>query len=463
MKLRTKFTLLVASCTFVLLGIYYLLSVYTASNAFVEFNQKSVVQMTTELLDDDDVEAQITSLPPNLSIQQQYTALSHVFTEQLFILVQNERVILPSESATDLRITYIAVEHGHQFKIAPLNQSPLLIQFSQEQLLLNDQMGEYALFWLPKNTLERKHQESLLMSRLADEFMLSLLGLSLLAALLSWLGAWYFLKPLKHLKHSFKDIENGNLDTRIEVIKHDEVGEILASFNRLAAWLQGLHQQYRQMNSDLSHELRTPLNAIRSRVEAMEDGILPMEPEQLSVLGKEVESLSQLIDDLSLLSLTESNQLTLQFEEVNITQLITDLMAKYQLQASSHGIVFTSDLAPNTKLVTDAKRLRQILVNLLDNAFKYGAAGRFIKVSLHACDTYVDVAVEDHGEGMSHTQLDNIFERFYRVQTSRNDTNSLGLGLPICKQLAELLSAALTVVSEPNKGAKFSLRLFKKS
>lgn len=84
MKLRTKFTLLVASCTFVLLGIYYLLSVYTASNAFVEFNQKSVVQMTTELLDDDEVEAQITSLPPNLSVQQQYTALSHVFTEQLF-------------------------------------------------------------------------------------------------------------------------------------------------------------------------------------------------------------------------------------------------------------------------------------------------------------------------------------------------------------------------------------------
>ena len=355
------------------------------------------------------------------------------------------------------------MERGHQFKITPLKQSPLLIQFSQEQLLLHDQTGEYALFWLPKNTLERKHQQSLLMSRLADEFMLSLLGLSLLAALLSWLGAWYFLKPLKHLKHSFKDIENGNLDTRVEVTKHDEVGEILASFNRLAAWLQGLHQQYRQMNSDLSHELRTPLNAIRSRIEAMEDGILPMEPEQLSVLGKEVESLSQLIDDLSLLSLTESNQLTLQFDEVNITQLITDLMAKYQHQASSLGIVFTSDLAPNTRLVTDAKRLRQILVNLLDNAFKYGSAGRFIKVSLHAFDTYVDVAVEDHGDGMSQTQLDNIFERFYRVQTSRNDTNSLGLGLPICKQLAELLCATLTVVSEPNKGAKFSLRLFKKS
>jgi len=460
MKLRTKFTLLVASCTFVLLGIYYLLSVYSASNAFVEFNQKSVVQMTTALLDDDEVEAQITSLPPSLPVQQQFTALSHVFTEQLFILVQNERVILPLESATELRISYIAVERGHQFKIVPFNQSPLLVQFSQEQLLLNDQTGEYALFWLPKNTLERKHQESLLMSRLADECMLSLLGLSLLAALL---GAWYFLKPLKHLKHSFKDIENGKLDTRIEVTKHDEIGEILASFNRLAAWLQGLHQQYRQMNSDLSHELRTPLNAIRSRVEAMEDGILPMEPEQLSVLGKEVESLSQLIDDLSLLSLTESNQLSLQFEEIDITQLITDLMAKYQLQASSLGIVFTSDLAPNTKLVTDGKRLRQILVNLLDNAFKYGAAGQFIKVSLHACDTYFDVAVEDHGEGMSQTQLDNIFERFYRVQTSRNDTNSLGLGLPICKQLAELLNATLTVVSEPNKGAKFSLRLFKKS
>ena len=131
MKLRSKFTLLVASCTFVLLGIYYLLSVYSASNAFVEFNQKSVVQMTTELLDDDEVEAHVTSLPPSLPVQQQYNALSHAFSEQLFILVHNERVILPSKIADDLRINYIPVESGHQFKIAQFNQSPLLIQFSQ--------------------------------------------------------------------------------------------------------------------------------------------------------------------------------------------------------------------------------------------------------------------------------------------------------------------------------------------
>ena len=297
MKLRTKFTLLVASCTFVLLGIYYLLSVYSASNAFVEFNQKSVVQMTAELLDDEVVEAHLAKLPIGSPFQLQFTSLSDAFPEQLFILVQKELIIMP-ESESDLRLNYIPVERGHQFKITQVNHSPLLIQFSQDQLTLSDEAGEYALFWLPRNMLQRKQQESLLMSRLADEFMLSLLGLSFLAAVLSWLGAWHFLKPLKQLKCSFKDIEYGKLETRIKVAKHDEVGEILASFNRLAAWLQGLHQQYRQMNSDLSHELRTPLNAIRSRVEAMEDGILPMEPEQLSVLGKEVESLSQLIDDL---------------------------------------------------------------------------------------------------------------------------------------------------------------------
>ncbi|TMP73874.1 sensor histidine kinase, partial [Pseudoalteromonas phenolica] len=71
---------------------------------------------------------------------------------------------------------------------------------------------------------------------------------------------------LKQLKRSFKAIESGELDTRLALKRHDEVGEIISSFNNLAAWLQGLHQQYKQMNSDLSHELRTPLNGIRSRL-----------------------------------------------------------------------------------------------------------------------------------------------------------------------------------------------------
>jgi len=463
MKLKTKFTLLVAGCTLALLGSYYFLNVRSANNVFVEFNQRSIVQMNMVLLETEEVEAHFTKFKDVKHIQTQFDSLVSAFPEQLFILIENGKVVRPKVELTGVVIEYSPLDTGHQFKIYRSSQSPVLAQYGEVQYSLTNDEQNYLLFWLPKNTLDRKQQESLLMSRLADEFMLTLAVLSLFAAVLSWFGAWYFLQPLKQLKRSFKELEQGNLNTRIEIKHEDEVAEILTSFNRLAAWLQGLHQQYRQMNSDLSHELRTPLNAIRSRIEGMEDGIVAMDKEQLSILATDVESINQLIEDLSLLSLTESKQLVLQNSDVDITQLITDLITRYQLQALKLGVTLESEISPNVVFNTDGKRLRQVLVNLIDNAFKYGADGQYIAVSLAEEEEYIDIKVSDKGKGLTQYQVENIFERFYRSQSSRNDNNSQGLGLAICKQLTALMGANITVASEENQGATFKLRFLKRS
>lgn len=459
MKLKTKFTLLVASCAFLLLGSYYLMSVHSASNAFTEFNQQSVVIMSSDLLDEDIVDATLNKLDSALPIPKLLKQLSALFDKQLFIIVDEHNQTTLPESAKDYKAQYITVNNGHQFTISQSNQRLLVLQFTHTQLTLERKAKKYKLFWLPKQLLTRKQHESMMMQNLSDQFMLNLFGLSIIAAILSWFGAWYFLKPLSQLKAHFENIEKGHLDTRIDVNNQDEVSDILSSFNRLAAWLQGLHQQYKQMNSDLSHELRTPLNAMQSRIEAMEDGIVPISKEQLALLSKELTSINQLIDDLSLLSLTESNQLKLQPEEVNLSELMGRLKTRYTLQAQRDEVTLISEIQENIVHYVDELRLRQILINLIDNAFKYGADGKKIQITLTRASSGIEIIIQDYGKGISLEQQRSIFERFYRVQTSRTDNNSLGLGLPICKQLSSLMGIALELKSDLNQGTKFKLTL----
>ena len=459
MKLKTKFTLLVASCTFLLLGSYYLMSVHSASNAFTEFNQQSVVMMSSDLLDEDDVDETLNKLDSALPIPELLKQLSTLFDKQLFIIVDEHNQTTLPESAKDYKAQYITVNNGHQFTISQSKQRLLILQFTHTQLKLDRKAKKYKLFWLPKQLLARKQHESMMMQNLSDQFMLNLFGLSIIAAILSWFGAWYFLKPLSQLKNNFENIEKGHLDTRIDVNNQDEVSDILSSFNRLAAWLQGLHQQYKQMNSDLSHELRTPLNAMQSRIEAMEDGIVPISKEQLALLSKELTSINQLIDDLSLLSLTESNQLKLQPEEVNLSELMGRLKTRYTLQAQRDEVTLISEIQENIVHYVDELRLRQILINLIDNAFKYGADGKKIQITLTRASSGIEIIIQDYGKGISLEQQRSIFERFYRVQTSRTDNNSLGLGLPICKQLTSLMGIALELKSDLNQGTKFKLTL----
>lgn len=289
--------------------------------------------MSQGLLNAELVSEVLAEQTTELSLNEKLTQLSSKFPKQLFLLVNKPEQTLISVHDSKNKVSYIPVASGYQFKITQTDGPPLLVQFNNGQLDLVFKKIAHELFWLARSMFKRKQAESMLMTRLADEFMLSLLTLSLLAAGLSWLGAWYFLRPLKQLQTSFLDIEQGKLSTRINVKHKDEVGEILASFNRLAAWLQGLHQQYRQMNSDLSHELRTPLNAIGSRIEAKEDGIVPMNNEQMHILSRELKSINQLIEDLSLLSLTESNQLTLEYAKVNVSEMLNRLVERYKLQA----------------------------------------------------------------------------------------------------------------------------------
>jgi len=462
MTLKLKFTLLVATCVLILLGSYYFFAVRSANNAIIGFNEQSAVIFNSSLLEDDKVENLIKKQDEQATIRDIAIGIYAQFPEQVFILTKGFQLEHSSLEQTETSVKINSVESGFQFLIKQLQLATIVVQISGPQVEFEWQGQSYQLFWFPKVTLDRQEQQSHLRDQINNSFLKNLFMLSAVAIVLSWCGASYFLQPLKTLKHSFEDIKQGQLDTRIEPKHQDEVGELITGFNQLTAWLQGLHQQYAQMNSDLSHELRTPINAMQSRLEAMEDGLLSLSNEQIVILQKELKQIKQLIDDLTLLSPTSANALTLNLSETNVSQLAQDVLSRYTDTATDMNVQLQGQITPDVYWTLDESRLRQVLINLLDNAFKYGTSGGEISLVVKASENTLTILVTDNGEGLSQTQQEQVFKRFYRVHQDRNQ-KGMGLGLPICHYLVSLMKGNIELKSAPNQGCVFNLTFYQAS
>ena len=457
MKLKTKFTLLVATCTLVLLGVNYIVSIYSANSVIFDFYRRSAAMLSSSRLNQSELDQFIANSDPGTSIESFARSLYNEYPSHIFLFVSDEKLAYDNLDSMDAVAQLRRVPSGYQFEIKRKGLLPGLIQIVEPRATVSRKNKTYLLFWFPKNMLSQQNQQDLLQEDLSYRFLISLVVLSVVAIFLSWIGASYFLRPLKSLTHSFNAIKRGELDTRLSIIRHDEVGEIIDGFNQLASWLQGLHQQYEQMSSDLSHELRTPLNALQSRLEAIEDGLLQPDKSQIKQLQEEVTVLSRMVEDLNLLSPTEANTLKLNVKNEDISALANNIFARYEQKAIDAKLTLVSDIKPGIYCSVDGNRLRQVLVNLLDNAFKYGADGHWIKLTLDQDGDTTHITVRDKGIGLNSEQKSRVFERFFQVQSARSSFNSLGLGLPISKQLIELMGGKISLISEPNQGCEFTI------
>ena len=436
MTLKTKIALIVASCTLLMLGSYYLLSLHSARNAIVDFNKRSAMTMAKLELDNDEVQLYLPRFA-QLDAESMLAELAAKFSGYAFILLDGGQLI-GSSLPDDVQLTAQAQGEGVQFVLKQAAMPPSVISFpaAPEPVAITG-FSQAGLYWLPLAWLDLGQQQDSLAAQLNNRFMLLFLVLSLLAVLLSWLGARWLLQPVQQLLQGFNALRQGELGQRIQSARRDEMGQLFDGFNHLADGLQRLDQQYRQMSADIAHELRTPLSAVVARLEAMQDGVVGTEPAQLAQLQTDVTRLSRIIDDLNLLSLTEAGQLQLTWQAVDITALLTELQHSYQAQADAAAVQLLLQAAPGLAVQADAARLRQVLSNLLNNAFRYGGSGGVVKLTAQPLDGRIAICVEDKGPGLSEELLANLFQRFNH---SRSQGGS-GLGLAICYQLCQLMQA----------------------
>ncbi len=401
MKLTSKIALLVASSTLALLGSYYLLSLISTNNAIVDFQKRSAVVIGDALLEDTQVQAAIRQQSQLHTVGELLSFLNKQYPEQLFAVFDEQKLVANNFDRAALTLTSTPLESGVQLTLTDRGGHQSVVLFKNPGFKIELGAVQLTLYWLPQALAEQGREQGRFKEQLNNNFTLTLLALSLLAIGLSWLGAWYFLRPLKILRTNFHRLEQGHLETRMVVARRDEVGEIIHSFNHLAAWLQEMNRQYKQMSSDLAHELRTPLTGIQSRIEAMQDEIVPTTHEQLEHLLVDLAAIKRIVEDLNLLSLTEARQLKIHPQAVVLADVIAEIHCNYQERAQAAHMKMPLEITDRRKALVDVSRLRQILTNLLDNGFKYAAEEGYLGIRVLSENEWIVIQVTDRGPGLN--------------------------------------------------------------
>jgi two-component system OmpR family sensor kinase len=276
------------------------------------------------------------------------------------------------------------------------------------------------------------------------------------------------MRPLERIEETAKKIAAGDLSARLDNFEPDtEVGRLSTSLNIMlsrieeafAARMQS-EDKLRRFVADASHELRTPLTAIRGFAELHRQGAVPdgeKTNELISRIEKESMRMGYLVEDLLMLArMDQSRELVI--ADVNLSELVQEAVTSAQAAGPDHAI--TSSIKAGVVTKGDADKIYQVVTNLLANARAHTPAGTVINVSVSKDGADSLVTIADNGPGLSAQDQARIFERFYRVDASRqrNSKDGSGLGLSIVDAVMRAHGGDVTVASELGKGAAFTLR-----
>jgi two-component system sensor histidine kinase BaeS len=184
--------------------------------------------------------------------------------------------------------------------------------------------------------------------------------------------------------------------------------------------------------------MRTPLSVLKVQIEAMQDGIRPANYENLALLYEKILGLSNLIDDLFELSLSDVGALSYNKKTISLAPLVKTCVQHFQVKAEAADLTLKDniDVTQDYSIVADSDRLQQLFSNLLENSIRYTDAGGEIQVGISTSDTKVFITIDDSAPGVAPEQYDKIFERLFRLENSRSRaTGGAGLGLAICKNI----------------------------
>jgi signal transduction histidine kinase len=244
---------------------------------------------------------------------------------------------------------------------------------------------------------------------------------------------------------------------------HDELGHLAAAFNETLGRIERSFEQLRRFTSDASHELRTPLTAIRSvgEVGLRRPGTAETYREVIESMLEEAGRLTRLVESLLAISRADSGQIQLVRSEIDVLPFVREVGLFVEVLADEKGqrLYIGGDEA--TRIQGDRAILRQILINLLDNAIKYSPAGSAISVRVQPDGSQTaSVAVKDAGPGIPAEHCDRVFDRFYRVDEGRSrEAGGAGLGLALAKWGAEAHGGRLELSCPPGGGCIFRLSL----
>jgi signal transduction histidine kinase len=267
--------------------------------------------------------------------------------------------------------------------------------------------------------------------------------------------------PVSAMARAAREIGLGDLTIAVPVRGSQELRELAQTFNTMAADLRCAAQARRNLMGDIAHELRTPLAVLEGNLRAALDEVTSLDAAAIAHLYSQTRHLTRLVNDLRELALAESRALPLDRQPTDVAELIAESVQALAPLAEETRVALTSACAALPLVPADPGRLRQVLFNLLTNALRHTPPGGSVTVRATSDGAQVRLEVRDSGEGLSPEQLEVVFERFYRADSSRSrETGGSGLGLAIVRALCEAHGGGVQASSAgKGRGSTFTVTL----
>ena len=428
-----------------ILAIYTIIQLVTFWSFSSEYENEYLIDKYNE----------IVSLSKNINIEISETG----FNEYLKALIEgenDEHVRIYSENKLyyeDKTEVWNKIEYTKETNIVEVEVKVRFINFDTYRILsgpLNINGNKYNLQII---------QESDLFDDFIESYFPILVFILVLGIILSVVGAMYvsrnFIKRLKGLTATMNEIKEEGVNKRAEISElNDEIDEVKVVFNSMMDELEEAFHEQSRFVSDASHELKTPLTALHGHLSMLKRwGKNDKErlEKSLDICLNEVERLKKIVNDMLLLSKAEKTEINLsELEEINPKIIVQEVIEQYKVLNSN--VKYTINIEENMKIKIDPNDLKQLLIIFIDNSIKYNDKENIeIQISLRKTKDNFKLEVKDNGMGIPKDEIRKVMKRFYKVDKSRINNNSFGIGLSIANRIANNYNAKIHIESELDK------------
>lgn len=394
---------------------------------------------------------------------------------QISAQVERESGALIYENETPIasEISYYIVEengselfsHGEDitlFDDEPFHEGEYtrLTRYGEEWMVLDSEPIAVASGVIRVRTAIRCTSNQRMLTVMRRVFLLSVPPLILLAALAGFILTWRSLAPIRAIISSAQRIERGDLSERIPPAPaEDELGKLTVTLNEMITSLESAFRREQRFSSDASHELRTPVAVIRAYAENLRDqpDLNTEAKASAQTILQECLRMQKLIEQMLALTRAQEGRYELHPERLCLADVFEGVQSAMVEPASEKQITMTCAVQDDLFVSADQSLLTQLLINLAENAIKYGKPNGHIALRAYAEGADIRLIVEDDGIGIDSTDLPHIFERFFRADTARN-RSGCGLGLSIAQWIVQVHGGSMDVQSAPGKGTAFLIR-----
>ena len=364
-------------------------------------------------------------------------------SESMFVLDMDGNVVFPSASQNNDEINLIGDEL----------EDAIAIYYDEEQI---------GFLVTLERDLTENIQDPYFLAKINQFTLIAGVIAIVLALVLGVIASDWISRPIRKLTEAANTISQGDLSVRVDVDSQDELGKLAGSFNDMSTDLERLIKARRQLTADIAHELRTPISIILSYSEGVQDGVIPPNKDTFRIIMDEANRLDRLIEDLNILSRTESGELPMELEAVEMQTILEDLNLREIQSFRQKSLKIDIDIPENCpKVFVDVDRILQVVRNLITNAARYSNQEGTIEVSAKELKNgFVQISVSDHGPGVPEDALKLIFQRCYRLDVSRQrSTQGSGLGLTIARSIVERHKGKIWAENKPEGGLRINFTL----